>query len=179
MTTTMTTLVHRHYDAPMGRLTLVASDRGLRAILWPNIDDERTRVRLGDSVEGTSPILDDAVTQLGEYFAGTRTTFELPLDLVGTTFQRRVWSGLADVPYGKTTTYGEQAAHLGDPKAVRAVASANGRNPVSIVLPCHRIVGADGSLTGFAAGLENKAWLLDHERRHLGLDPKWEENRLF
>jgi methylated-DNA-[protein]-cysteine S-methyltransferase len=105
--------------------------------------------------------------------------FDLVLDLQGTDFQRRVWLSLADVGFGKTRTYGEQAERLGCPSAVRAVASANGRNPLSIVLPCHRIVGANGSLTGYAGGLDNKAYLLDHERTVMGQEPRWRENRLF
>ncbi len=173
------TLVSRTYEAEMGTLTLVASRRGLRAILWPNDSDERKRVKLGPVEEGENDVLDEAARQLDEYFRGERLTFDVSLDLAGTEFQMRVWQGLADIPYGRTTTYGEQAARLGNPKATRAVASANGKNPVSIMLPCHRIVGADGTLTGFAGGLEWKAWLLDHERRNLGLEPIWGENTLF
>jgi len=173
------TLVSTQYEAPMGTLTLIASDRGLRAILWPNDTDDRMRVRLGPTESGDSPVLRETVRQLDEYFSGERLTFDVSLDLAGTEFQVRVWQGLADVPYGRTTTYGEQAAHLGNAKATRAVASANGRNPVSIILPCHRIVGADGTLTGFAGGIEWKAWLLDHERKNLGLEPQWGENTLF
>ncbi len=174
-----TDLRTRTFDAPMGQLRLVASERGLRAILWPNDNDERNRVRLGAMVEESNDVLDEAARQLTEYFAGERMQFEVPLDLAGTEFQVRVWQGLSDIPYGRTTTYGEQATHLGNPKATRAVASANGKNPVSIMLPCHRIVGADGTLTGFAGGLEWKAFLLDLERTTLGLEPKWGENTLF
>ncbi len=154
------------YEAPMGALTLVASERGLRAILWPNDQDGegwRDRVKLGEVVVGSSPVLDKTVAQLDAYFAGELTDFDLPLDPDGTDFQVEAWLGLAKVPYGETTTYGKQAADLGRPTATRAVAAANGRNPISIVLPCHRIIGADGSLTGFAGGLEWKRWLLDHE----------------
>jgi methylated-DNA-[protein]-cysteine S-methyltransferase len=108
-------------------------------------------------------VLAAAARQLEEYFAGERTAFELPLDLEGTRFQRAAWLALAEIPYGETVSYGEQARRLGRPHAVRAVGAANGRNPVPIVLPCHRVVGSDGSLTGFGGGLDVKRALLDHE----------------
>jgi methylated-DNA-[protein]-cysteine S-methyltransferase len=110
-----------------------------------------------------------ASAQMEEYFAGTRRRFDLPLDLGGTDFQRQAWLALADVPYGETATYGEQADRIGRPGAFRAVGAANGRNPVPVVLPCHRIIGADGSLTGFGGGLELKQQLLDHERSQQAL----------
>jgi methylated-DNA-[protein]-cysteine S-methyltransferase len=108
-----------------------------------------------------------AITQLEEYFDGSRRSFDLPLDLRGTEFQVEAWNALAEIPYGRTASYGQQAASIGRPKAVRAIGGANGRNPVAIVLPCHRIVGADGSLTGFGGGIEVKKWLLDHEQAML------------
>jgi len=115
--------------------------------------------------------LDQAQAQLAEYFAGTRRDFDLDLDPAGTAFQLRAWKALRTIPYGRTITYGEQAAQLGGPGAARAVGAANGRNPLSIVVPCHRVVAATGALTGFAGGLDIKAWLLDHERAVLaGLD---------
>jgi len=153
-------------DSPVGHLTLVASDAGVRAILW-EAEGEHVRVRFataGAVEQPDHPVLTDAVGQLGQYFAGERREFDLPLDTVGTEFQRSAWTALRTIPFGATVSYGEQARRLGNPKAVRAVGTANGRNPVSIVVPCHRVVGSDGSLTGFAAGLETKAWLLDHER---------------
>ncbi len=168
MTTTDQTLTTLDYDAVMGTLVLVGSPVGLRAILWPNDNDERGRVKLGDRAAGTNKVLDQTARQLDEYFAGERQEFDLPLDPQGTEFQVKTWLGLASIPYGETTSYGKQAASLGNPKAIRAVASANGKNPISIVLPCHRIIGADGSLTGFAGGLEWKRWLLDHEAEHAG-----------
>jgi methylated-DNA-[protein]-cysteine S-methyltransferase len=151
------------FDSPVGKLTLVATDIGLRAVLWP--DDEPRRVKLPSPIaESTdNPILTRIVTQLQEYFAGHRTDFDLPLDLRGTEFQQLAWRSLASIPYGQTATYGEQAKRIGRPKAVRAIGAANGRNPVSIVLPCHRVVGADGSLTGFAGGLDAKRQLLEIE----------------
>ena len=147
--------------SPVGRLTLVASDEGLRAVLWPDDD----RVELGaETLDGRGhPILAGAAAQLDEYFQGRRTSFDLPLDLRGTEFQVAVWQSLADIPFGATSSYGTQAEAVGRPRAVRAVGAANGRNPVSIVLPCHRVVGKDGSLTGFAGGLDAKRFLLDHE----------------
>jgi methylated-DNA-[protein]-cysteine S-methyltransferase len=151
-------------DSPCGALTFVASDTGLRAVLWPN--ERPGRVVFAEPlVENPDhPVLVAAMTQMGEYFAGARTTFEIPLDLRGTPFQVKAWRSLAGIPYGTTSTYAEQAARLGDAKKARAVGAANGRNPVSIVLPCHRVVGADGSLTGFAGGLDTKRYLLALER---------------
>ena len=181
MTTTNTTTLFRTVmDSPLGPLTLVASDRGLRAVMWPDdepladepvddqlIEDDSPEV---DSIDdeliddATHPVLVAAVSQLQEYFEGRRTNFDLPLDLVGTHFQLACWLALDEIPYGETRTYGEQASSLGRPTATRAVGAANGRNPVSIVLPCHRVIGADSSLTGFGGGLDAKRWLLDHER---------------
>ncbi len=106
------------------------------------------------------------VRQLEDYFAGGLTRFDVPLELIGTDFQRRVWSALQEIPYGETISYGELARWVGNPAAVRAVGLANGRNPIAIIVPCHRVIGADGSLTGYGGGLERKAWLLEHEAAH-------------
>ena len=158
----------KHIDSPVGTLTLIASEAGLRAILWEH--DEPQRVPLGSVLESeTDPILMETERQLGEYFAGRRTTFSLPLDFAGTDFQKRVWQALLTIPYGETRTYAQIARQIGSPAAVRAVGAANGRNPISIVAPCHRVIGSDGELRGFAGGLENKAWLLGLESPRLGL----------
>lgn len=149
-------------DSPVGHLRLVASDAALVAVLWPEERDGRVRFPT-EPADGSNKVLDQAAEQLDEYFSGQRRSFELPLDPSGTEFQQQVWWALADIPFGETSTYGKQAAAIGRPRAVRAVGAANGRNPLSIVLPCHRIVGADGKLTGFAGGLDTKRWLLDHE----------------
>ncbi len=159
-------LFSRSVPSPVGQLTLVASDRGLCAVLWPG-DHDRVAFASTPVPVASHPVLDAAAAQLEEYFAGRRTEFDLELDLRGTEFQVAVWTGLADIPFGETSTYAEQADRLGRPTAVRAVGAANGRNPVSIVLPCHRVVGKDGSLTGFAGGLDAKRFLLDHEHRVL------------
>lgn len=161
---TDTDLYEIRHDSPVGRLRLVGGDLGLRAVLWPLERDGR--VRLPDASGRSHPVLDDARRQLDEYFAGTRRHFDLPLDLRGTEFQTAVWRSLIDITYGETSTYAKQAVGLGRPSAVRAVAGAIGRNPISIVVPCHRVVGADGSLTGFAGGLDAKQHLLHHERTH-------------
>ena len=156
----------RTLDTPIGELTLLASDDGLTHVLFA--DQEPADVGLGpddhDDGTGPDPVLDAAARQLTEYFAGERRDFDLPLDLDGTEFQRAAWRALADVPYGETRSYAEQADAIGRPGAFRAVGAANGRNPVPIVLPCHRIVGADGSLTGFGGGLAVKERLLRHEQ---------------
>jgi len=112
---------------------------------------------------------DDVRTQLEEYFEGERTEFDLPLSPSGTAFQRRVWTALRDIPYGETRSYGQTAQAIGSPSASRAVGLANGQNPIPIIVPCHRVVGADGSLTGYGGGLDTKRWLLGHEAQHAGL----------
>lgn len=159
----------QHYtttlNSRVGKLTLVATDLGLRAVKWPN--EREGRVALPPEMIQTEdhPVLRQAVLQLEEYFDGRRTSFDLPLDLRGTEFQQLAWRALASIPYGETTSYGVQAARIGRSRAVRAVGAANGRNPISIVLPCHRVVGADGSLTGFAGGIETKRELLAFEKK--------------
>jgi len=147
---------------PVGVLTLIASDRGLAAILWQ--DDSPRRVRLDPRVENADhPLLLQAEQQLQEYFAGTRQRFDLPLDFAGTEFQRKVWAALVSIPFGETRSYKQIAEQIGHPSAMRAVGAANGRNPVSIIAPCHRVIGANGKLTGFAGGLDIKAFLLSLE----------------
>ena len=142
-------------DSPIGPLGLTASEAGLQSVLF---DSGRI------SPEGSSPILDEAARQLEAYFDGDLVTFDLPLELNGTEFNRRCWLALASIPYGQTVSYGEQARRLGlGNDAARAVGAANGRNPLPIVLPCHRVIGADGSLTGFGGGLHVKRFLLEHE----------------
>ncbi|MEZ5215407.1 MAG: methylated-DNA--[protein]-cysteine S-methyltransferase [Ilumatobacteraceae bacterium] len=155
-------LVERTIPSPVGPLRVVASPRGIRAILW---SDETGRVDVGRPTPGTNEHLARCEQQLAEYFAGDRVEFDVALDPIGTEFQRSVWAALRTIPYGETCSYGEQAAMLGDPRKARAVGAANGRNPISIVVPCHRVVGANGSLTGFAGGVDTKRWLLAHEAR--------------
>ena len=152
-------------DSPVGELRLIAGENGLRAILWGAEDAERIPSIDDELVEGTTPVLDEAISQLEEYFAGTRREFDLPLDPAGTEFQQSAWMVLRTIPYGQTISYGQQAEQLGDPNKARAVGAANGKNPLSIVVPCHRVVGSNGHLTGFAAGIDVKSWLLDHERQ--------------
>jgi methylated-DNA-[protein]-cysteine S-methyltransferase len=142
-------------DSPIGPLGLVASESGLRHVRF-----HARRLRS----EGDSPVLDAAAEQLDAYFAGELTEFDLELDLAGSEFQRRCWLALATIPYGQTVSYGEQARRLGlRPAAARAVGAANGQNPLPLVLPCHRVIGSDGSLTGFGGGLHVKRFLLEHE----------------
>ncbi|HUB00948.1 MAG TPA: methylated-DNA--[protein]-cysteine S-methyltransferase [Terracidiphilus sp.] len=148
--------------SPVGKLKLVASDKGLVAVLWES--DDPKRVPLNDPLEEKShPILVRAAHQLEEYFAGKRSSFNLPLDMRGTPFQKNVWEALLAIPFGETRTYGELARRLGTPRAARAVGAASGRNPISIIVPCHRLIGSAGELTGFAGGLDAKARLLDLE----------------
>jgi methylated-DNA-[protein]-cysteine S-methyltransferase len=155
---------YKIFASPVGALKLVASHEGLAAILWEQ--DDPKRVRLGELIENPEhPILIQAEQQLGEYFAGQRTTFTVKLDMVGTEFQKKVWEALLTIPFGETRTYADIARQVGSPNAFRAVGAANGRNPVSILAPCHRAIGSDGSLTGFAGGLETKQYLLALEGR--------------
>lgn len=156
------TLAHKDIASPVGTLRLVASDTGLVAILWPN--ERPGRVPLGPTVEDAGhPILARAAMQVDGYFAGTLRAFDVPLDFRGTDFQRSVWHALLTIPFGETRSYAQIADQIGRPTASRAVGAANGRNPVSIIAPCHRVIGANGALTGFAGGLEAKRLLLDLE----------------
>ncbi|MGQ7858826.1 methylated-DNA--[protein]-cysteine S-methyltransferase [Pseudomonas sp. CBSPBW29] len=153
---------YKYMPSPVGQLTLVARDGKLTAILWEK--ERPNRVRLGALQEANnSPVLEETERQLKEYFAGTRNRFELELDFAGTDFQKKVWQALLTIPFGETRSYSQIAAQIGSPKAVRAVGAANGRNPISIVAPCHRVIGASGGLTGFAGGLEAKQYLLELE----------------
>jgi methylated-DNA-[protein]-cysteine S-methyltransferase len=156
------TFTYRYIDSPVGQLKLIAKGPRLAAILWEN--DRPNRVLLGDMVEDQgSDILDQAEQQLAEYFAGTRNRFELELDFHGTAFQKKVWLALLTIPFGETRSYLEIAIQIGNRAAVRAVGAANGKNPMSIVAPCHRVIGSSGALTGFAGGLAAKALLLTLE----------------
>ena len=158
-------LVFKHVSSPVGRLKLVASDKGLAAILWE--DDDPARVPLGPMIECPDhSVLAETECQLSDYFAGRRHGFTVPLDFHGTDFQKGVWAALLAIPFGETRTYGEIARTIGRPSASRAVGAANGRNPISIIAPCHRVLGSNGALTGFAGGLAAKNYLLRHERRH-------------
>ena len=150
--------------SPVGRLRLIASESALVGI-WFEQGRDAARGR-GDLIECSSPVLERTRSQLEEYFAAQRRAFDLPLEPRGTEFQRRVWQRLLLIPYGETTTYGALATDLGDVMASRAVGLANGNNPIPIVIPCHRVIGADGSLTGFGGGLTIKQQLLDLERAH-------------
>ena len=151
--------------APFGELTIVASDAGLRYVMFDNDAHPKPVNALAVADDEDHPIVALTSAQLAEYFNGTRSEFDIPLDLVGTEFQVAAWKSLASVPFGTTASYAKQAASIGRPTATRAIGAANGRNPVVIVLPCHRIVGADGSLTGFGGGLRTKQWLLQHEQK--------------
>jgi methylated-DNA-[protein]-cysteine S-methyltransferase len=157
-------MIHSHLDLKtrLGVLRLVANETSLVAVLWEN--DAPSRVRLPKSEEWSShPVLRETALQLQEYLAGKRTRFELPLEPAGTPFQKKVWRALQTIGFGKTASYSEIARKVGSPRACRAVGAANRRNPISIVVPCHRVIGAGGALTGFAGGLETKAWLLKFE----------------
>ena len=149
--------------SPVGTLTLVATKVGLSELWFDKPAATDVRRAIGRP-SPKNPVLVDSARQLREYFAGKRTRFEIPLDLAGTDFQRRAWLALLEIPFGETRTYADHASRIGRPRAVRAVGAANGRNPIAIVVPCHRLVGADGSLTGFGGGLRAKAWLLALER---------------
>ena len=156
------------FSSPVGELVLAATDAGITGVYFPTSRHGPAPLERQDWVEddGRSPasaLLAQARRQLEEYFAGSRTTFDLPLSPAGTPFQRRVWDALRAIPYGTTLSYSELARRLGDLRATRAVGAANGRNSIPIIVPCHRVVGANGALTGFGGGLDCKRWLLEHE----------------
>ncbi|HYS68376.1 MAG TPA: methylated-DNA--[protein]-cysteine S-methyltransferase [Paraburkholderia sp.] len=163
------TYAYKLMNSPVGQLKLVAKGDRLTAILWEN--DKPNRVRLGEMIEANErPILIETERQLNEYFAGTRQKFDLALDFQGTDFQKKVWQALLTIPFGQTRSYTEIALQIGNLNAVRAVGAANGRNPISIIAPCHRVIGASGDLTGFAGGLANKMLLLSLEAGQTSLE---------
>lgn len=149
--------------SPVGDLTMIASDNGLAALLWENDDPRRVRIDRGEKKPG-HPLLKEISRQLHAYFSARLTCFDLPLDFQGTDFQKQVWAALLRIPFGEVRSYGAIAADIGRPSAFRAVGAANGRNPISIITPCHRVIGSSGALTGFAGGLEAKRYLLHHEQ---------------
>jgi methylated-DNA-[protein]-cysteine S-methyltransferase len=153
-------------DSPIGALLVARDDEGITALLLPH--GRRPAAPAPDWTRDDADFA-DVRAQLAEYFAGDRTTFELPLHLVGSAFQRRVWAALLEIPCGETTSYGALAAAIGAPGAARAVGLANGQNPIAVIVPCHRVIGADGSLTGYGGGLPTKRWLLAHEAAQAGL----------
>jgi methylated-DNA-[protein]-cysteine S-methyltransferase len=154
-----TPLSFKVVDSPIGRLKLVANESGLVAVLWEN--ENPRRVRLGElGASAGQPVLLQTEREVAEYFGRKRREFTIPLEMQGTPFQKRAWEALLSIPFGETRTYGQLAVQLGNPKATRAVGAANGRNPLAIIVPCHRVIGFSGKLTGFAGGLEAKAHLL-------------------
>lgn len=156
-----TGLISLFYPSPVGVMEIKGDNSYIYEITF--LKEGVSPGRSGES----SPLLEQCKSQLDEYFAGARKFFDLPLLLEGTTFQKRVWEELAKIPYGKTLSYSDIANIMGNPGAVRAVGGANHSNPVSIIIPCHRVIGKDGSLTGYGGGLWRKQWLLEHEIKHL------------
>jgi methylated-DNA-[protein]-cysteine S-methyltransferase len=146
-------------NSPVGKLKLFASNEALVGILWEREKPNRTHIE-SSTEKNDHPILVETEKQLSEYFSGERKQFDIKLDFFGTNFQKQVWQALLTIPYGETRSYGQIAMQLNNPKSVRAVGAANGKNPISIIVPCHRVIGATGSLTGFAGGMENKELLL-------------------
>ena len=159
-----TDVLFDRFGTPVGEVFAYATAKGLRAVLWGPADVSRRGIPVDAVRDPEHPVITTLRHQLDDYFRGGREAFELPLDPRGTPFQLQVWQALREIPFGETRTYGEQARRVGRPTAARAVGAANGRNPLSIVVPCHRVIGASGALTGFAGGLEAKRILLDHER---------------
>jgi len=155
--------------SPVGTLLLTATDAGLAGLQFETSRDPSAEALPTGDARRAEEILARARAQLEEYFTRRRTHFDVPLELRGTPFQVRVWNGLGEIGYGTTVSYAELARRIGSPAAIRAVGAANGRNPVAIIVPCHRVIGANGALTGFGGGIERKRWLLQHENASLDL----------
>ena len=160
-------LVYSEFNSPVGQLTLVASDQALHGVFFDNAHGQNQCKKYFPTIKKSDQhaMLLDVKQQLTDYFQGKRQQFSLPIAMWGTEFQWSAWQQLAKIPYGKTICYGEQATKLGDKNKARAVGMANGANPISIIIPCHRVIGASGKLTGFGGGLDKKEWLLLHERQ--------------
>ncbi len=160
----MSRLVYTRTESPIGELVLTGDGRVLRGL---HMQEGRRPLTLGPEWIEADDAFEEVRAQLADYFAGRRTSFDVPLDLQGTPFQIEVWRGLLEIGYGETVSYGELAHRIGRPRAVRAVGLANGRNPIAVIVPCHRVIGADGTLTGYGGGLDRKRQLLDLEARLL------------
>lgn len=158
------TYYYKIMNSPVGSLKLVSSDDGLAAVLWENDHPKRVRLDLMKKEE-QHPLLLETEDQLNNYFAGTLKKFTVLLHVSGTEFQKSVWNALTTIPFGETRSYAQIANQINNTKAVRAVGAANGKNPVSIIVPCHRVIGSNGTLTGFAGGLKTKAFLLEMESK--------------
>jgi methylated-DNA-[protein]-cysteine S-methyltransferase len=157
---------YSYVQSPLGGLLVTRDDDGLTGLCLPT---GRYPQRVRDEWQRDDDAFDDVRHELGEYFAGALQDFTVPLSPRGSAFQKQVWRALAEIPYGETTSYGKVAVSIGHPDGARAVGVANGQNPIPIIVPCHRVIGADGSLTGYGGGLDAKRWLLDHEAKHAGL----------
>jgi methylated-DNA-[protein]-cysteine S-methyltransferase len=157
----MDAFFNAYYQSPIGTIHLQADED---ALLLASFKDDVT-IKKSTTI---SPVLQNTLEQLNDYFNGNLKAFDLPLKLVGTSFQQTVWNELINIPFGQTITYLQLAKRLGNVKVIRAAASANGKNPIGILIPCHRVIGADGKLTGYAGGLQRKQWLLDHEAKFAG-----------
>jgi methylated-DNA-[protein]-cysteine S-methyltransferase len=166
VTPELSAMYYSYLDSPIGRLLLTGKSTALTGLY---LCEQKHAPKLAAEVTEDDSQFDDVVAQLGEYFRGSRLAFDLPLAPTGTEFQKRVWQELLKIPYGYTQSYGALAKCVGNPAASRAVGLANGRNPISIIVPCHRVIGANGSLTGYGGGLEAKKWLLEHESNRLAL----------
>jgi methylated-DNA-[protein]-cysteine S-methyltransferase len=162
----MTNLIFTTIDSPIGELLLVGDGERLHRL---SMQGGRRPTPIDADWERRDDAFADVRSQLVEYFDGSRSEFDVPLGLEGNPFELRVWQALCEIPYGETVSYGAQATRLGTPNAFRAVGSANGRNPISIIVPCHRVIGANGALIGYGGGLDAKRWLLQHEAMHAGL----------
>jgi AraC family transcriptional regulator of adaptative response/methylated-DNA-[protein]-cysteine methyltransferase len=170
----MSKVIIKYLDTPVGRMMAGATDEGICLFDFEYrrmIDSIKKRISNGlnaEMVEGDHSHFDTLEREIKEYFEGTRQLFEVPLHLIGTEFQKSVWNGLLEIPYGETRSYKQQSIFLGNEKAIRAVAGANGENGIAIIIPCHRVIGENGSLTGYGGGLHRKKWLLEHELKHSG-----------
>ena len=153
----MTKKYYGYYNSPIGVLEIITSDCAIISAMFVDEMKENT---------GQSEILKIAIKQFDEYFKGTRNDFDIKCEVQGTEFQKKAWEALTEIPYGETWSYKEQAIHIGNEKATRAIGNANSKNIISIIIPCHRVIGADKSLTGYAGGLNRKQWLLEHERKN-------------
>ncbi|MBS1774118.1 MAG: methylated-DNA--[protein]-cysteine S-methyltransferase [Bacteroidetes bacterium] len=167
-------IIYKYFKTPLGSMMGAATDEGICLFDFEyrrSMSSIQKRIQDGlqmDYKEGEHPFLDKLEQQINEYIAGTRKEFDLPLHFVGTDFQKKVWNGLLQIPYGETRSYKQQSIFLGDVKAIRAVGTANGQNGIAIIVPCHRVIGENGSLIGYGGGLSKKKWLLEHEAKHCG-----------